>query len=436
MLGAVLLVAALTYLRCLGNGFVFDDQNLIVHNSAIGQWSFLWKSLTRDEYWFTNLGYVTRSRYRPLLLVWFWLNYHIFGLSPAGWHATAVAVHLVAVWMVFKVALRLTEDRQASLLAALLFALTPVHAQAVVWITALGVVFSTALGLAAFYLFTRRAEAWWRNWSAALALCAGSLLSHDSALVFPGLVSLYSFLYETDGPRAAPGPMSVWARIRGALLSGAPFAIEVLLYLVVRWLVLGFVVTGSAHPPNSLSNAQAMLTLPGVLVTYLVMLAVPWLAGPDHRVLVVQSPTSAWFYLPVAGLVALGGVFLVALRNHPRRRLYLFCAGWVGVALLPMMDLKVLYQLVSDTYLYLPSVGWCVLLGDWVVRFAPQERVRATRRLHGHGCTAGDLRGCALERAARLARRFDALQRIPSKRSLSRQIGECCSGSGSPSAAI
>ena len=77
-------------------------------------------------------------------------------LNPAPWHASIVAVHLVAVWLVFKISRRLAGDSTSALLAASAFALTPVHVAAVVWMAGCGMVLATALTLAAFYLIMPR----------------------------------------------------------------------------------------------------------------------------------------------------------------------------------------------------------------------------------------------------------------------------------------
>jgi len=67
----VLIVTAIVCARAFGNGFVIDDNDLIVQNVAIGDWSFPLKALTHDEYWFSNVASAKHSRYRPLLLIWF-----------------------------------------------------------------------------------------------------------------------------------------------------------------------------------------------------------------------------------------------------------------------------------------------------------------------------------------------------------------------------
>ncbi len=126
ILGAVLLATLLAYLRCLGNGFIFDDRQMIIGNPYIGQWSFPWKSLFNDLWWFQGPRH--SAYYRPLQDIWLGVNYQLFGLHAAPWHAAMVGLHLVAVWLVFKLAFHLTHEWPAAVLAALLFGLLPVHA--------------------------------------------------------------------------------------------------------------------------------------------------------------------------------------------------------------------------------------------------------------------------------------------------------------------
>ncbi len=375
MLGGVLAVTALVYLRCLANGFVFDDHDMVVANRFIGQWSFLWKSLARDSWWFMDPTRLPASAYyRPLQDIWLGLHYHLFGSDAAGWHATMVALHLIAVWLVFEIAARLTGEQYAAPAAALLFGLMPLHAEAVVWATAIPLPLSGALELAAFYLFIARAGAERRNWPLALLMYGCALISHESAVVFPALIGLYVLLAEPD-----PAAGRLAARIRAAILGLAPFAAETLAYLILRRLVLGFI-----NRPNALSHlttAQAIATAPRVVMTYAALLVMPWLAGPAHQVAIVMSTAAPGFYLPLAALVACVAVLFVVVRGDRRGRLYLFCVAWMVVALMPMMNLRGLFEqaLVQDRYLYLSSMGWCVIVADCGLRLS--RRGETARRL-------------------------------------------------------
>ena len=85
---------------------------MFVKNPDIRHWSFLWKAFTRNEFWYSDACFLQVQQfknYRPLFLVWCWIDYHLFGLNPVPWHATFLAMYLLVVWLVFKIARRLTE---------------------------------------------------------------------------------------------------------------------------------------------------------------------------------------------------------------------------------------------------------------------------------------------------------------------------------------
>jgi len=338
---------------------------MFVRNPDLGHWSFLWKAFTRNEFWYSDAVILQNQQYRnyrPLLLVWYWLDYHLFGLNPAPWHASIVAMHLLAVWLVFKISRRLANDSVSALLAAALFALTPIHVAAVVWLAACGMVLGTVLTLGAFYFVMPSADGAARNWTAALALYAGALLCHESITVFPALVACYAFLFGPSGEDVE----SLWMRSRRAFIWQAPFAIELLIYFAVRRLVLGFFIGNPYDTQNLLTNAQAVLTVPSVFATYLAMLVMPWLTLPIHRTFPVSSLTSTEFWMPLAAMALVLAAFLIVAIHSPRRSLYLFCAAWMGITLAPMMALHSVPHLVQDYCLYLPSVGWCWLAGDLI----------------------------------------------------------------------
>ena len=129
-------------------------------------------------------------------------------------------------------------------------------------------------------------------------------------------------------------------------------------------LVLGFFVSNPYDFANLLTNAQAVLTVPLVFATYLAILAIPTLTMPNHTVLPVSSPLSPEFWMPLAAITLILAAFLVLVLRSPRRRLYLFCGAWIGITLAPMLLLHSVYHMVQDYYLYLPSVGSSLLLGD------------------------------------------------------------------------
>jgi tetratricopeptide (TPR) repeat protein len=392
ILWCILAVTALVYLRCLGGNFVLDDVVMFVKTKDLSPWSFLWKGFTRDEFWYIDAGFLQPQHfrnYRPLFLVWCWVDYHLFGLNPGAWHASFLAVHLVAVWLVFKISLRLADDSTSALLAAAAFGLTPIHVAAIAWVAGSCYVLATALGLAAFYLILPRIDGTGRNWTAAIALYAGALLCHECMTAFPALVACYAFLFDPDDPKMGEdlewNPAALWTRARRALIFAAPFALELFLYFVTRRLVLGFFVSNPYDFQNLLTDAQAVLTVPLVFVIYLRELAMPWRTLPNHSVFPVSSALSPDFWMPLAVVALIGAALVLVAMRDPRRRLHLFCVAWLGVTLAPLMLLHAMPHLVQDYYLWLPSVGWCILLGDVIASIARQGAL-ARRLALGGAC--------------------------------------------------
>jgi protein O-mannosyl-transferase len=373
LLAAVLLVTLLVYLRSLSNGFVYDDRPLILENASIADPRFIWRSLFQAEYWFrdpANQG-PNFARYRPLMAVWMALNYSLFGFNPIGWHAAGAGLHLLGVWLVFKIATRLTGRWQPGLYAALVFGLLPTHAEAVSWSAANSDLLASLLALAAFYCYTRLPRDQRRARLPAPMLFGAAILSHEMVAAFPALIGLYVFLFDPAGDEAAPATIAGRAltrRLRRALASMAPFLGVLALYFIARRNALGFWLSNPGTPANHATAAQVLMTIPWALASYLFGMALPRSAFFHHYVLFVTTPLSPHFYVPLVMLALVSAAFLFAIRNRPSGRLYLFCAGWTLIALGPMMDLFALPDdaLVTDGYMYLASFGWCLLLSCWL----------------------------------------------------------------------
>jgi tetratricopeptide (TPR) repeat protein len=368
-------ITLLVYLRCLGNGLVYDDHEMILLNRYIGDFAMVWRSFVNDSWWFRNpLSLPQSAYYRPLQDVWLWANYQLFGFAPPGWHLAIVAIHLIAVWLVFRIAQELTtrrgESRWTPIIAATLFGVLPIHAQAVVWPTAIPLPLSAVFELAAFLIFIRRERDSRSAKILAALLYAMALLSHESAVMFPLIIVAYVVLLESDPA------LSRRAHIVRVSIEAAPFFGEVALYLVIRFAVLGFI--SRTNITNPMTVAQQWLTLPSVLGTYVVLLIAPWRAGPAHPIEVVSSLASPEFYLPILALIGLIGSVAIALWNDRQSRFYLFCAAWIALGIAPVLNLRAFspLALVEDRYLYMASVAWCLALAELAVSFSYRMELR------------------------------------------------------------
>lgn len=394
LLALIVASSILVYVRSLSGDFVFDDMTGIVTNPAIGTWEYVRRAFTNDVWWFRDPRYLPQSLYyRPVMQLWLAANYHLFGLHPIGWHVAKIALHAVAVALCFGVARLILLDNPAALVAAMLFALMPSHAEAIAWISALPQLLATVFELAAMWCFIERRRRPIAGWCGALALYALAQLSFEGAILFPLAIASYVFLIER--PREATGGEPTLERtVSSTARSLSPaiaFGAVAAAFLAVRASVIGvagmipqrLIPAGWKMPAETRHGAtvlqvvqfhhsagDAIRTAPSVLLKYIVLMITPWAAAPTHRVQWITSAGDPAFYAPLALIVAIAMVVFAMLRGDARRDIYFFCSAWIALGLAPAMNLGNIVSPIQDRYLYLPSFGLCVAAGDVIVRLA------------------------------------------------------------------
>ncbi len=352
------LVTFVVYSGTLSFEFVWDDWPQIVNNPIIRSWSNLPRAFGSDLWY-----HVARHQvyYRPLFVAWSMLNYALFGLHPWGWHLGAVLLHVGAVAAVFLLARRLELEYWTAALAALIFALHPVHIEPVTWVSAASDTMVTMFATLAFAAFlsardsqnnpnsTKRA-AWWL---ASLALLACALLTKEMAVVFAALVGIYVWLHPAEGKT------SLARRTFGAVIEAAPYAVITIGYTFLRKHAL-LHATGQFDPNPGMADVAR--TLPLVLYMYLRQLLVPVGITGLYYTPYVTSAILSQVLLPV---LLLGAVVsgLWYWNKREGNSTVAFAGLWLLVGLAPALYLRNFGNgdFVRDRYMYLPSIGFATL---------------------------------------------------------------------------
>jgi tetratricopeptide (TPR) repeat protein len=355
------LVAFVLYSGSLSFEFVWDDSPQIVNNPIIRTWSNLPRAFGSDLWY-----HVARHQvyYRPLFVAWSMLNYTLFGLRAWGWHLGAVLLHVGAVAAVFWMAQRLGLEYWTAALAALIFALHPIHIEPVAWVSAASDTMVTMFVAMAFAAYLTAREK--RNpgqtqtkkiWSiASLALLACALLTKEMAVVFSALVVIYAWLYPVPKEKGKPSPGQ---RVVSAALEAAPYAVLTLAYVLLRKHAL-LHSTGQFDPNHGMMDVAR--TLPLVLSVYLRQLLVPLGMTALYYTPYVTSAILSQVVLPVLAL----GAALVGLWLWNRREgnsTVAFAGLWLLIGLSPALYLRNFGNgdFVRDRYMYLPSIGFAIL---------------------------------------------------------------------------
>ena len=343
-LGRGLLIAAVavTFANAIGNGFVYDDQLVIVDDPAVR----LPLSAGFD-------GLV----YRPLRTLSYRLDHAIAGLDPRMFHLTNVLYHGVTVLLVATVVTRLGATPAAAIVGALVFAVHPVQADAVTYAAGRR---DVLCGL--FYAAGVLAYLGWRRTGrvSSLVLAASAyvlaILAKEMAITMPVVCVLVDWWQrrrgaETDGatPRrpGAVGLRLAWV----AALAGVGVAALAFTYggHVLR--------IATERPWHGGSIGANFATVARVWVKYLQLMLWPATLSVDYSFDAFPVSTSAADPWALASLVVLAFVACGAVASWRRGGRVGLGLAWAAVALLPVSHVVPFRELLAEHYLYVPMMG-------------------------------------------------------------------------------
>jgi len=371
LLGGLLLLSLALYANTLFNGFVLDDHYQIEQNPYIRSFENIPRLFTTSLWSFQ--GKESASNFhRPLLSLGYLLGYRAFGASPYGFHLMNVLMNVVVVGLVWAFSRRLFGKDEYGLLAALVFALHPIHTEPVAWIDGLPDVELTLFYLLAFLFFLRLGEEAQRHRARVragmLVSFALALLSKETAMTLPFLVTAYEHFVRED--RAETG----WRKKLGRY---AGFWVLAGVFLLYRAFLVAGGPTVVVQRPD-VTWPDAVLT--GLALTARYMGKLFWPAAlssyyPFQKSVSLAEPAV------LAGLgILLSGTFLFFIFWKKDRR-YSFALLWILLTLAPALNARWMAGSVfAERYWYLPSVGFSWLAAGgilWLWRLpGSRERLR------------------------------------------------------------
>jgi hypothetical protein len=265
---SVLLCLAIgPYLNALSNDLVYDDHALITENAQV-------RSLDPRDVLRPGLGRYAVEWYRPLTMYSFAVNYRLGASDPVGYHVVNVLLHAACVVLVYGLALKILDLPAAAGVAAGLFAVHPIHVEAVTPASGRADLLAALFVLLAWYTaLDGRASRWSRAVGVAGASFA-ALLAKEIAIVVWPLIAI-SDLAGVGLPEAA-SPMS---RLRARYRIHVALALALAAYLLLRMVVTGNIAAAEGSSIRPLENplvgvgaAVRLATAVWVLVKYCTLL--------------------------------------------------------------------------------------------------------------------------------------------------------------------
>ncbi|MFC1509724.1 tetratricopeptide repeat protein [Candidatus Omnitrophota bacterium] len=354
LLIAITLILSLglaVYANSLDGKFIWDDEFLVEKNEYIKDSSNITKVFTEN---ITVLGQRKWHFYRPLQILSYMVDYSFWKLDVRGYHLTNILLHILVALGIYWLISILFGDRLLSFFTSIFFIAHPIHAGPVSYISARAnsmVAFFILLTII-FYIKSLHTKKPTMFFSMILSYIA-CLLSRELALILPAILLLYHYIFKKKiRPKEFLSILAI-----------------TFVYILLRLTVLkAFLV----HPAISTTLFER---LPGFFVaitSYIRLLILPINLHMEYgmKLFSLTDPRVT------IGLILLVLPLIYGFRKEKSNNLMLFSVLWFFIVLLPVSNLYPVNAYMSEGWLYVPSIGFFLLLAKGLSSLYRTEKLR------------------------------------------------------------
>lgn len=349
------ILGVFVYGNTLGADFTLDDVPIIEENTIIRDLG-KWREYFTTNYWGESAKYNDKSLYRPLTILSYAVNYAAHGNEPRGYHAVNIVLHGAASALVVLMLAAMFGDVFAAAIAGILFAVHPIHTEAVAGIVgraeimaAIGVLGCCLGYVKAMHATKRGAAVAWLTLS--VVAYAFGCYSKEIAVVAPVLILLWEL---TAGVQRRIAFQKRSLATIAAFLSFAAIAMKFIIMRKEAILTvsknIGFV--GVSDFDRVLTGLRVCLEYVGLLLAPITLSADYWVTDVPLAHSVAEPGVAA----AGAVLVILVGVMIWSWRRMP---MLAWGVGAFLIALFPVSNLPFAIGVMkAERILYTPSIGF------------------------------------------------------------------------------
>lgn len=394
----ILLLVALFYCDTLSLNYALDDRMVIMESKPVieGGWSGIKSIFTEDTfsgYFGTEKSLVAGGRYRPISQFTFLVEFQLFGQHvkeqigdvsdfanlhnytheqyfadshlPLVSHLFNILYFALLCLLVYqvmrKVFARYTGEKwyqSLAFLAALLFAIHPIHTEAVANVKGRDEIFAMLGAMAALWCCLKYVDKhqWWYLLISFVAMLFG-IFSKENAITFLAVVPLTLFFYEQPNKKSADYAWTI-----------LPLLVASAIFIYVRYRVLGSFMPED-HTRNVLNNpfvnAQKINEIATVLLTwgiYFKLLVFPHPLTHDYYPWQLQVITPA---NPIVWVVLVASVCLLvyALMNLKKKTVLAY--GILFFVITFSITSNLLFNVgtfMNERFVFIPSLGFTLII--------------------------------------------------------------------------
>lgn len=377
----VFFVAVIVYLNSLNNGFTFDDHDMIEKNVLIRSLDLNnIKEIFTTSWWWGGARQQSHE-YRPLTIFSFAVYYQLAGLRPWFYHLINILLNAGVSVLLFVILSQMTGHTILPLVISLLYAVHPIHTEAVNNIVGEAELLSAIFFLLSFWLFMQgrifSERPRWLMLLLSYGIYLAGLLSKESAITLPlilGIFHLFIYLNSCIEKPKIKQKTTFFNFLVNQWQYYIGFCVALILYFILRFNALGGLVSptmGISYLDNVLEKARLegnylslYLTALKIVGLYLWLLIFPLKLSADYSYDAVPLVTGIFNPVVWVTLITIGVAVYYAHKNYSRGQwLPLFGLLFFFISFAPVSNFfKLIGTTMAERLMYLPSIGFCIFL--------------------------------------------------------------------------
>lgn len=331
-----LILVSIIYFQSNFYDLIFlDDDTLVFHQPVEASFG---KNVTS----ILTTNFLDGHYYRPLTSFSFFVNSFFIDNSPSVYHITNFLLHFLTAFLIFLILQRLDYSTLIALISALVFAVNPIHINAVGWIAGRGDLLASFLSVSALYIFLH----FIKNNRTELLIFVSLLiflafLSKEVSLIVPFLFLAFYFIEKKE-----------------ILLNKSSISVLIMFFVIIgSYYLLRLAISPTVHINkfSFLTYYKNILVLPQTVSKFFFPAGIKALPGNDLLTSIL------------GGLIFLVLVMLPFLLKKINRTRYYFGLVWFIVLLIPGMVFRTMMQdgfFYWDCRSYLPVIGFVFITAE------------------------------------------------------------------------
>lgn len=360
-------LAFFSFINTFQNPFVWDDTGRIVENGYIKRLDNL-PLLFSSRY----LSYFRETTYRPLYTLTLFLNYYFFKLNVYGWRIFNIFVHILNTILIYFFVRYIFKNKAISSITALIFAVHPIHTEAVNCVVYRTELLSYLFFIGSFFLYLKSI----RNikiekgfYLLSLFIFILALASKETAAALPLIMILYIYFFLPQKER------------KKLFVSVLPFFLIVLLWIIIS---RGFKLQGPFVGKHELyygSSFGSKLHLRVLSYMGPSILRYIWVSFlPINLVLIYPQQIKSYTPAPmeIFSFLILIAILTATLKMKKFSKEASFSIFYFFICLLPISQIIPFSIIHAERWLYIPSLGFCLFIAIWFKRLFFDRNLKKT----------------------------------------------------------